>query len=117
MKREDSMSFRQYMAAVGVSLFSPVTRLLPKAVLEPAGFSGWIAPLAALPLLLGLVWLMGRLLTLEGRKVGLGDALLARLGCGCCSTGAWSYVPEASGSSPPSTPTQRFRSSWGEGCF
>ena len=80
MKREDSMSFRQYMAAVGVSLFSPVTRLLPKAVLEPAGFSGWLAPLAALPLLLGLVWLMGRLLTQEGRKVGLGDALLARLG-------------------------------------
>lgn len=80
MKREDGMSFRQYMAAVGVALFSPVTRLLPKAVLEPAGFSGWLAPLAALPLLLGLVWLMGRLLTLEGRKVGLGDALLARLG-------------------------------------
>ncbi len=80
MKREDCMSFRQYMAAVGVSLFSPVTRLLPKAVLEPAGFSGWLAPLAALPLLLGLAWLMGRLLTVEGSRVGLAEALLARLG-------------------------------------
>ena len=30
MKREDAMSFRQYAAAVGVSLFSPVTRLLPR---------------------------------------------------------------------------------------
>ena len=80
MKREDGMSFRQYMAAAGVALFSPVTRLLPKAVLEPAGFSGWLAPLAALPLLLGLAWLMGRLLTVEGRKTGLAEALLARLG-------------------------------------
>ncbi len=74
------MSFRQYMAAVGVALFSPVTRLLPKAVLEPAGFSGWLAPLAALPLLLGLVWIMGRLLTVEGGKRGLMEALAARLG-------------------------------------
>ncbi len=34
MRRADSMTFRQYLAAVGVSLFSPVTRLLPGAVLE-----------------------------------------------------------------------------------
>ena len=80
MKREDSMSFRQYLAAAGAALFSPVTRLLPKAVLEPAGFSGWLSPLAALPLLLALAWIMERLLTAEGRKVGLADALLARLG-------------------------------------
>ena len=80
MKRGDVMNFRQYAAAVGVSLFSPVTRLLPKAVLEPAGFSGWLAPLAALPLLLGLAWLIERLLTAEGRRVGLAEALIARLG-------------------------------------
>ena len=80
MKREDGMSYRQYLAAAGVSLFSPVTRLLPKAVLERAGFSGWLAPLPALLPLLGLLWLTGRLLTVDGRKVGLADALLARLG-------------------------------------
>ena len=74
------MSFRQYASAVGVSLFSPVSRLLPKAVLETAGFSGWLSPLIALPLLLGLAWLMGRLLTMEDRKVGLAEALTARLG-------------------------------------
>ena len=80
MKRSDGMSFRQYGAAALVSLFSPVTRLLPGAALKRAGFSGWLAPLIALPFLLGLVWVMGRLLTVEGRKVGLADALLARLG-------------------------------------
>ena len=73
------MSYRQYLAAAGVSLFSPVTRLLPKAVLERAGFSGWLAPLPALLPLLGLLWLTGRLLTVDGRRVGLADALLARL--------------------------------------
>ncbi len=78
--REDGMSFRQYAAAVAVGLFSPVARLLPKAVLERAGFSGWLAPLPALAALLGLVWLMDRLLTAEGRRVGLADALLLRLG-------------------------------------
>ncbi len=80
MKREDVMSFRQYSAAVGVALFSPVTRLLPKAVLEKAGFSGWLAPLGALGPLMGLVWLTGRLLKADGRRLGLADALLCRLG-------------------------------------
>ena len=74
------MSFRQYAAAVAVSLFSPVTRLLPKAVLTTAGFSGWLSPLAALPLLVALAWMMGRLLTAEGRRVGLAEALVVRLG-------------------------------------
>jgi hypothetical protein len=80
MKREDGMSFRQYAAAIGVSLFSPVTRLLPGGVLEAAGFSGWLAPLGALPLLLGLVWLTGRLTSLAGCRVSLAEALSARLG-------------------------------------
>ncbi len=80
MRREDGMSFRQYAAAALVSLFSPVTRLLPKAVLHSAGFSGWLAPLAALPLLLLLVWLTERLLCPEGRRLGLAEALEARLG-------------------------------------
>ena len=80
MRQEDGMSFRQYAAAIGVSLFSPVTRLLPKAALEAGGFSGWLAPLAALPLLLSLVWASGRLLTVKDRRVGLAEALTARLG-------------------------------------
>ncbi len=80
MKRGDGMSYRQYLAAAGVSLFSPVTRLLPKAVLEAAGFSGWLAPLPALPLLIGLLWVMGRLLRADGRRAGLAEALIVRLG-------------------------------------
>ena len=78
--REDSLSFRQYAAAIGVSLFSPVSRLLPEAVLKRAGFSGWLSPLPALPLLLGLVWCMQRLLSPEGETLGLGQALERRLG-------------------------------------
>ncbi len=74
------MSFRQYACAVAVALFSPVTRLLPRAVLETAGFSGWLAPLPALAVLLGLVWVTERLLTAKGRRVGLADALVLRLG-------------------------------------
>ncbi len=80
MRREDGMTLRQYQAAAAVALFSPVTRLLPKAVLAEAGFSGWLAPLPALPLLLGLVWVTGRLLTAEERRVGLAEALRCRLG-------------------------------------
>ena len=78
--REEGMSFRQYAAAIGVSLFSPVSRLLPEAVLKRSGFSGWLSPLPALPLLLGPVWCMQRLLSPEGETLGLGQALERRLG-------------------------------------
>ncbi len=94
MSREDGMSFRQAAAAAVVALFSPVTRLLPKAVLQAAGFSGWLAPLPALVPLLGLVWCMHRLLNAGGRPVGLAEALRMRLGplggrAACCLLALW----------------------------
>ena len=80
MKEKDGMSFRQYAAAVGAAMFSPVTRLLPGAVLRTAGFSGWLAPAAALPLL-ALPLLAAERLCRSGEKpVGLGEALKLRLG-------------------------------------
>ncbi len=80
MREADGMTYRQYLAAVGVALFSPVSRLLPDAVLRRAGFSGWLAPLAAAPLLLGLTAVHRRLLRSGGETRSLGEALEARLG-------------------------------------
>ncbi len=77
---KDGMTFRQYLAACCASVFSPLSRLLPKAAVRSAGFSGWLAPLlAAVPLLL-LVRSMHRLLTVDGRSCGLGEALELRTG-------------------------------------
>ncbi len=80
MTEKDSMTFRQYLAAIGLSVFSPMSRRLPEGVLDRAGFSGWLAPLAALPLLLGLAALLRCLTTAEGQSIGLGEALERRLG-------------------------------------
>lgn len=80
MTEKDGMTFRQYLAAIGLSVFSPLSRRLPEAVLERAGFSGWLAPLVALPLLLGAAALLRRLTTAEGRAIGLGESLERRLG-------------------------------------
>ena len=80
MKDPDTMTFRQFLAACCASVFSPLSRLLPRAVLRSAGFSGWLAPLPALPLLLLLLLCLRRLLTADGKTLGLGEALELRLG-------------------------------------
>lgn len=79
-KTDDTMTFRQFLLACCVSVFSPMSRLLPHAPVRIAGFSGWLAPLFAVPLLLFLLLTMHRLLTLDGRTVGLAEALELRLG-------------------------------------
>ncbi len=79
MKR-DVVTFRQYALTIFVALFSPVSRLLPKAVVEVAGISGWVAPLLAFFPLLGLIWLVEKLLTVDGVTCSLADALCRRLG-------------------------------------
>ncbi len=80
MTEKDSMTFRQYLAAIGLSVFSPMSQHLPEAVLDHAGFSGWLAPLIVLPFLLGMAALLRHLTTAEGRAVGLGESLEKRLG-------------------------------------
>ncbi len=74
------MTFRQFLMACCVSVFSPMSRLLPHATVRIAGFSGWLAPVFAAPLLLLLLLVMRRLLTVEGKTVGLAEALERRLG-------------------------------------
>ena len=80
MNEKDGMSFRQYAAAVGTALFSPVTRLLPGAALRTAGFSGWLAPLLALPLLTVPILAAERLGKSGEMRVGLEESLELRLG-------------------------------------
>lgn len=80
MKDSDTMTFRQFLAACCASVFSPLSRLLPRAVLQFAGFSGWLAPLLALPVLLLLLLALHRLLTADGKTLGLAEALELRLG-------------------------------------
>ena len=78
--REDTVTLRQYMSAVFVALFSPVSRLLPGAAAEIAGASGWIAPFLAFLPLAGLITAMHFLLRYEDGSVGLGTALCRSLG-------------------------------------
>lgn len=80
MREEDTVTLRQYMAAAFVSLFSPVSRLLPEAAAEIAGSSAWLSPLLAWLPLAGLLCLMRYLLRWKGRSVGLGEALCRSLG-------------------------------------
>lgn len=78
--KEDIVTLRQYLAAVFLALFSPVSRLLPGAAAGIAGSSGWIAPLLALLPLAGLGTAMHFLLRFEGGSIGLGEALQRSLG-------------------------------------
>ena len=80
MPEKDGMRFRQYLAACCASMFSPLSRLLPKAAIRFGGFSAWLAPVfAALPLLM-LVWSQHRLLHPNGETLGLAEALRQRTG-------------------------------------
>ena len=50
--KENKIGFSQFAAAAAVSAFSPISRMLPKAVLETAGRACWTVPLLCfLPLL------------------------------------------------------------------
>ena len=95
--QRDVITIRQYALTIFVAIFSPVSRLLPKAVVEVAGISGWVAPLLAFFPLLGLIWVVEKLLTVDGVKHSLAAALRLRLGNGpgkiiCLFYGLWITV-------------------------
>ena len=76
--KENKIGFSQFAAAAAVSAFSPVSRMLPKTVLETAGRACWIAPLLCfLPL---LAFCSALRLLLEGEERGLCGALESVLG-------------------------------------
>ena len=65
-----------------VALLPPATRLLPGLCAQTAGRAGWLCPLAALPALLLVAWLMRRLCAGAGPGEDLGCLILRGLGRG-----------------------------------
>ena len=58
---DDRISLRQLLTLTFAALLSPAIQLLPGLTAQRAGAAGWLATLAALPVLLGLCWLLWRL--------------------------------------------------------
>lgn len=72
------IGFEQFATAAAVSVFSPISRLLPKSALETAGRACWLGPLLAFLPLLGICFAVRSLL--KGEERGLFGALEATLG-------------------------------------
>lgn len=58
---DDRISLRQLLTLTFAALLSPAIQLLPGSTARQAGEAGWLATLVALPVLLGLCWLLWRL--------------------------------------------------------
>ena len=58
---DDRISLRQLLTLTFAALLSPAIQLLPGSTARRAGEAGWLATLVALPVLLGLCWLLWRL--------------------------------------------------------
>lgn len=69
MPTNDKISPRQFIAIAFVGLLSPVVRRIPRSLIMSSGSEAWLAPLMALPLCLGLVWLAGYLVR-SGKGLG-----------------------------------------------
>ena len=74
---EHSISLRQLLTLTFAALLSPAIRVLPGAAARIAGEGGWLATVAALPVLLGLCWVLFALLR---KGDGLGETMLTVLG-------------------------------------
>lgn len=78
--REDSVSVPQLVILGAVGLFSPIIRLLPKAVTEIAGNAGILSPLAAIPLLAVLFFIAISFAKARQEGEGLADIIIRILG-------------------------------------
>ena len=58
----DRISLRQLLTLTFAALLSPAIRILPGRTARIAGEGGWLAALAALPVLLALCWVVYALL-------------------------------------------------------
>ena len=58
---EDKISRTQLAALVWAGTLAPAAELLPAVTLPQAGKGAWLAPVAAIPLVLAAGWLLGRL--------------------------------------------------------
>lgn len=67
---------RQLRSMCFAASFAPVTRLLPKVTAQLAGKNGWLAPLAALPLLLLFLWYFSSFMKMRRSGEGLGELIM-----------------------------------------
>lgn len=74
----DKISLRQLLAVLFAALLSPMIQLLPGHTVEFAGRAAFLAPLAALPGALALMWAYGR--CLEDAPGGMAQALTRAFG-------------------------------------
>lgn len=74
----DKISLRQLLAVLFAALLSPMIQLLPGHTVEFAGRAAFLAPLAALPGILALMWAYGR--CLGDTKGGMAEALTLAFG-------------------------------------
>lgn len=78
---DDRISLRQLLALLFAALLGSGHRVLPSQTAALAGEAGWLSALAALPVLLGLCWVLFALLRPAGRG-GAGPGHRDRLGRG-----------------------------------
>lgn len=75
-----NITMRQLMALLFTGLLSPAVRVLPGATAALGGQAGWLSTLLALPLALGLCWVLSALFRRLPPGTGLGEACLLVLG-------------------------------------
>ena len=67
---QDSISLRQLLTLTFAALLSPALQVLPGQTARQGGIAGWLAAAAALPVLLGLSWLLWWLFKGEAGQAG-----------------------------------------------
>ena len=78
--KNDRINRNQLLAAAFVGLLSPMIRRTPTVMVRSAGRASWIAPLAAIPVLLLLTLLLKLLFRTKQEGEGLGEIILKALG-------------------------------------
>ena len=68
---DDRISLRQLLALLFAALLAPAIGVLPSQTAALAGEAGWLSALAALPVLLGLCWVLFALLRPAGEGAGI----------------------------------------------
>ena len=71
---EEQISRTQLTSLIWAGVLAPAAELLPGLTLPAAGKGAWLAPLAALPLVLAGGWLLGKLGEGRGLAAGLAES-------------------------------------------
>lgn len=77
---EGKIALRQLLCLLFAALLSPTVRVLPGRTAAAAGAAGWLCTLTALPVLLGLCWVLFALFRTAGPEDGLAQIFQRALG-------------------------------------